>query len=96
MLMSLANGVGSGILMTLGADLADKSNPAPFLGAWRFIGDTGSAVAPVLVSVFTGLISIAFASGFMGVVGLLGAGLLLRYLPRYVPSPKRIAREANP
>ena len=92
MFMSLANGIGSGILMTLGADLADKGNPAPFLGAWRFTGDAGSAAAPVLVSVLTGLVSIAFASGVMGVIGLIGAGLLLRYLPRYVPSPRQIAR----
>ena len=35
-LLSLANGIGSGLLMTLGADLADKDDPAPFLGAWRF------------------------------------------------------------
>jgi MFS family permease len=90
MFMALANGLGSGILLTLGADLADKANPAPFLGAWRFTADAGSAVAPVLVSVLTGLVSLALASGVMGVLGLLGAGLLLRYLPRYVPSRARI------
>jgi MFS family permease len=95
MFMSLANGIGSGILMTLGADLADKGNPAPFLGAWRFTGDAGSAAAPVLVSVLTGLVSIAFASGVMGVIGLVGAGLLLRYVPRYVPSPRQLARAAR-
>jgi MFS family permease len=93
MFMSLANGIGSGILMTLGADFADKSNPAPFLGAWRFTGDAGSAAAPVLVSVLTGLVSIAFASGVMGVIGLIGAGLLLRYLPRYLPRPPRAPRD---
>jgi MFS family permease len=85
MFMSLANGIGSGILMTLGADLADKRNPAPFLGAWRFTGDFGGAAAPVLVSVLTGIASIAIASGVMGVLALVGAGLLLRYVPRYVP-----------
>jgi MFS family permease len=89
MFMSLANGVGSGILMTLGADLADKRNPAPFLGAWRFTGDAGSAAAPLLVSLLTGIASIAIASGVMGILGLLGAVLLLRYVPRYVPRPTR-------
>jgi MFS family permease len=89
MVMAAANGIGSGILMTLGADLADKANPAPFLGAWRFTADTGSAAAPVLVSVLTGIVSIAFASGVMGVIGLIGAAMLWRYLPRYVP---RVAR----
>jgi MFS family permease len=83
--MSIANGIGSGILMTLGADLADRSNPAPFLGAWRFTGDAGSAAAPLALSAMTAAVSIAFASGVLGVVGLIGAGLLLRYVPRYAP-----------
>lgn len=85
MFMSLANGVGSGILMTLGADLADQKNPAPFLGAWRFTADAGSAGAPLVLSVITAAVSISFASGVLGIVGLVGAGILLRYVPRYVP-----------
>ena len=83
--MSLANGVGSGILMTLGADLADQKNPAPFLGAWRFTGDAGSAAGPLAIAGLTAAASIAFASGVMGIVGLIGAGILLRYVPRYAP-----------
>jgi MFS family permease len=85
MLMSVANGIGSGILMTLGADLADQRNPAPFLGAWRFTADAGSAAAPLALSALTAALSIAAASGVMGVLGLLGAGILLRYVPRFVP-----------
>jgi MFS family permease len=91
MFMSLANGVGSGILMTLGADLADKANPAPFLGAWRFTGDLGNALGPLLVAAITG-VSIALAAGTMGVLGLLGAGILLRYVPRYSPHIPRAER----
>jgi len=91
MFMSLANGVGSGILMTLGADLADKKNPAPFLGAWRFTGDLGNAGGPLLVAAVTGIASVAVAAGVMGVLGLLGAGILLRYVPRYAPHvPRRL------
>jgi MFS family permease len=89
MVMALANGLGSGILMTMGADLADKRNPAPFLGAWRFTGDVGSAAAPLLVSLVTGLATIAVASGLMGLLGLVGAGMLLRYVPRYIARPAR-------
>jgi MFS family permease len=87
--MSLANGVGSGILMTLGADLAPRDAPAPFLGAWRFTGDFGSAAAPLVISGVTAVASIAVASGVMGVLGLVGAGILLRYVPRYLPRPLR-------
>lgn len=83
--MSLANGVGSGILMTFGADLAPQEDPAPFLGAYRFTGDAGNAGAPVLVSVLTAAVSLPFAAGAVGVLGLLGAGLLLRWVPRYIP-----------
>lgn len=85
MFLSLANGIGSGILMTLGADLAPKANPAPFLGAWRFTGDLGGAVAPLAVSGLTALASVSLASGVMGVLGLVGAVLLGRYIPRYLP-----------
>ena len=91
MFLSMANGIGSGILMTLGADLAPKDNPAPFLGAWRFTGDFGSAVAPVAVAGLT-ITSIALASGMMGVFGLIGAVLLGRYIPRYVPRRPRPGR----
>ncbi len=83
MLMSVANGLGSGILMTLGADLADRRNPAPFLGAWRFTGDAGSAAAPLVLAGVTAAASIAAASGVLGVLGLVGAALLMRYLPHH-------------
>ena len=82
-LLSLANGIGSGVGMTIGADLADKDNPAPFLGAWRLAVDSGGAVAPVVVSLITTLASLAIASGVMGVFGLLGAAIFARYIPRY-------------
>jgi MFS family permease len=89
--LSVANGVGSGIIMTLGADLAPKERPAAFLGAWRFSSDAGQAAAPLFVSLLTALVSIAFASGVMGLLGLVGAGMLARYIPRYVPRRPRPA-----
>jgi hypothetical protein len=81
--------------MTLGADLAPKDNPAPFLGAWRFTGDFGSAVAPVAVAGLT-IVSISLASGVMGVFGLIGAVLLGRYIPRYVPRRPRPGTTPGP
>jgi MFS family permease len=89
MFLSLANGLGSGLLMTLGADLADKRNPAQFLGAWRFTADLGGAAAPLVIAAATAAFSLAVASGVMGVLGLLGAGVLLRYVPRFVPRERR-------
>jgi MFS family permease len=82
--LSLANGIGAGILMTLGADLADPLHPAPFLGAWRFTNDTGGALAPLVVSGLTALVSLPFAAAVLGVLGLGGAVVLRVTLPRYV------------
>jgi MFS family permease len=89
MVLSLANGLGSGILMTLGSDLADKRNPAPFLGAWRFTGGVGGAAAPLAIAGLTAVASLAVAAGALGVLGLVGAVVLARYIPRYVPRVPR-------
>jgi MFS family permease len=85
MVLSLANGIGSGILMTLGADLADKNNPAPFLGAWRFTGNLGGAGAPLIIAGLTAAASLSIAVAALGVLGLVGAGVIARYLPRFSP-----------
>lgn len=34
-IIAVANGLSSGVLMTLAADLAPQHDPAPFLGSWR-------------------------------------------------------------
>jgi len=92
MVLAIANGFGTGLLMTLGADLADPRNPAPFLGAFRFTSDVGSAAAPLTISALTALISLSFASGVMGILGLVGAGFLVRYLPRFAPHTRTESR----
>lgn len=83
--LAAANGIGSGILMTIGADLAPPADPAPFLGAFRFTGDAGNAAAPIVVSALTALVSLPFAASAMGVLGVTGAGALARWIPRYLP-----------
>ena len=82
MWLGLANGLGSGILMTLGADLAPPDEPAPFLGAWRLIIDAGSASVPFAVAGLTALFSLPLAAAVFGVAGLAGAALLVVQLPR--------------
>lgn len=84
--LAVANGVGSGILMTLAADLADRRNPAPFLGAWRFTTDLGGAGGPVLVTALTAAFSLAIGVATLGMVGIAGAVLLAVFVPRYVAS----------
>ena len=88
-LFGLANGLTSGIILTLGADLAPKANPAPFLAAFRTIADSGGAAAPLIIAGLTSAVSIMVATGAMGVLAFVGAGILWRYVPRYVPRHPR-------
>lgn len=89
LLFGVANGLTSGVLLTLGADLAPKANPAPFLSAFRTIGHAGEAVAPLLLSAITSVVSIMAASATIGVLAFAGAGILWRYVPRYLPRRPR-------
>ncbi|WP_307381381.1 MFS transporter [Microbacterium sp. W4I20] len=83
--LGVGNGLSSGILLTLGADVAPKREPAAFLGSWRTLTDAGGAMAPLLVSAITAVASLSFAAAAMGVIGLVGAAGFLRWIPRFVP-----------
>ena len=49
-LLGFANGIGTGVVMIIGADLARASGrQGQFLGLWRLIGDVGISGAPLLV-----------------------------------------------
>lgn len=83
--LGVGNGLSSGILLTLGADVAPKHDPAAFLGSWRTLTDAGGAVAPLLVSLITAVAALPLAAAAMGVIGLIGAAGFLRWIPAFVP-----------
>lgn len=83
--VGIGNGVSSGILMTLGADVAPQREPAAFLGSWRTLTDAGGASAPLLIAGVTAVASLPVACGAIGVIGLLGALGFWRTVPRFVP-----------
>ncbi len=81
-LLGFGNGIGSGIVMTLGADAAPAGARTQFLGIWRFMADLGSSGGPVALSVLTALASLGGASFGVGTLGLVAAGVFWRWLPR--------------
>ncbi|PNW08325.1 MFS transporter [Microbacterium testaceum] len=83
--LGVGNGLSSGILLTLGADVAPPTDPATFLGSWRTLTDAGGAVAPLIVSALTAVASLSVGVGAMGLVAVLGAAGFIRWVPRYVP-----------
>ncbi|MBD3752143.1 MAG: MFS transporter, partial [Micrococcales bacterium] len=87
--LGVGNGLSSGILLTLGADVAPRTDPAPFLGSWRMFTDAGGAAAPLLVSGIAAVSTLSVATGAVGVLGLLGAAAFVRWVPRFVPRSGR-------
>ena len=83
--MGIGNGVGSGIMMTLGADAAPAGERVRFLGLWRFVSDSGNASGPVVVSVVATVWTLAAAIVTLGATGLLAAAALARWTSRYSP-----------
>lgn len=79
--IGFGNGIGSGSMMTLGADLAPPDAIGEFLGIWRFIGDAGQAGGPLVVGIVAdalGLTATAFALGGIGVAAALILSALVR------------------
>ena len=83
LVLGIGNGMGSGILMTLGADTAPEHARAQYLGIWRLFGDTGNAGGPLGVSLGAALGSLGAGIMAMGGVGVLAAAALWRWVPRW-------------
>jgi MFS family permease len=92
LLMGVGNGLGSGIVMTLGADAAPAEGRAPFLGVWRLLSLVGHNGAALVVAAVAALASIAAASVTVGVLTLLGGAWLRHWLPRHDPRRATAAR----
>lgn len=94
MVLGLGNGIGSGLLMTLGADVAPPAVRAQFLGAWRLLADSGAAAGPLVVAGGAAVGSLALGVGVMGGVALVAAGALATAVPRWSPHANHRTREA--
>lgn len=83
--MSIGNGIGSGIMMTIGADVAPTDERVRFLGMWRVFSDSGNALGPVLVSAVATVATLAAGIVAVGTTGMLAAAAFTRWLPRHSP-----------
>lgn len=73
-LIAAGNGLGSGIVMTIGADTAPAVGRSQFLGGWRLCGDIGATSGPLLISAVTAVAPLAVASLVFGAATLAGTG----------------------
>src|SRR5207244_11950322 len=79
--MGVGNGLGAGIMLTLGADLAPKGGTGEFLGLWRLVGDVGSTGGPLVVGSVADAVSLPVAALAMCGIGVLASSTLARFVP---------------
>ena len=86
-LAGVSNGLGGGIIMTIGADLAPSTNRGLFLGSWRLVGDFTGVLSPLLIGALGVLFTPGVAATAIGGVGIVGAGLLICYAKETLDNP---------
>jgi MFS family permease len=86
-LIGFGNGLGSGTMMTVAADLAPDDAVGEFIGVWRLVGDGGSMGGPVVVGALADLLTLPLATLAIATVGV-GAALTFAY---GVPETRRAA-----
>lgn len=81
LLIGFGNGIGSGTMMTVGADLAPQGATGEFLGAWRLVGDGGAMGSPVLVGALADGLGLAGATVVVAFSGITAALLFAWGVP---------------
>ena len=88
MLMGFGNGIGSGMIMTLGADYSPSAGRAHFLGIWRLLSDLGSTAGPAVLAGVTALLSLASGIWCTGLIAFGAGGVLWYWIPRIAKRPR--------
>lgn len=79
-------GVGSqaltgGSIQTIGTDVAPPEARGTFLGIWRFTGQGGQALSPIVFAILAGEVNYASSFLFTAAAAATVAYLLIRYVP---------------
>lgn len=91
-LIGFGNGISSGTMITLGADLAPPDRRTPFLGIWRMFNSLGFALGPNIVGGVAGLLTLSLASSTIGIIALLAAGLFYQFVPETLQKQEAAVR----
>ena len=80
--IGFGNGIGSGMIMTIGADHSPRTGRAHFLGVWRLMSDIGSSCGPAVLSFLTATLSLGAGIAVLGLMALAAAVQLGYWIPR--------------
>jgi len=82
MLLGLGNGIGSGLVITVGADCSPPHARPQFLGLWRFVTDIGTCGGPLVVSAIAATAGLASGIFAVSAMGYTAAAIFWKWLPR--------------
>jgi len=86
--IGFGNGIGSGLIMTLGADHSPRVGRARFLGLWRLMSDIGAACGPALLSLLAAALSLGAGIAVTGLIAGAAAWQLAHWIPRVGAAPR--------
>jgi MFS family permease len=86
LLIGIGNGLGSGIVMTLGIDVSPVHGRTRYLAWWNTMLGAGRLAAPLLVTAITLIAPVVVAGAATGALCVAGGTWLARTLPRVTPS----------
>ena len=94
-LIGFGNGLGSGTMLTLGADLAPPKGEGmgAFLGLWRLIGDAGHTSAPIIVGTIADALSLVPSVYVIAIIGLGAGSILGLFVPETLKKPSAVGAE---
>jgi len=85
--IAFGNGLSSGTMLTMGADLAPENARGEFLGLWRLIGDSGITGAPLIVGGIAQILVLPAAAIAMSVPGFITALVYIFFVPETLKKP---------
>ena len=87
--MSVANGLGSGLIMVLGADLAPADARPEFLASFHLIIDGSVAVTAPILALAAVTVGLGAGFVFFGFISMAGGWLMWKNIPIYIQEPKK-------
>ena len=90
--IGIGNGLSSGSMMTLGADLAPEEDVGDFLGVWRLIGDGGRMGSPVVVGGISDFVGLQPAALVIACAGLCSSAIFALFVPETLDKTEDASR----
>ncbi len=87
--MSVANGLGSGLIMVLGADLAPADARGEFLAAFRLMIDGSTALTAPILALAAVTVGLSYGFVFFGILSLVGSWLMWKHIPIHIQTPTK-------